>query len=129
MFCWFKSHERRDFERARDFLHSSRIVMNSAVETMRCIREPNMYCHDQQQELITAVILNARFLNNNLAIAVDKFSAWEEALTTTNPEHVNKVRCMLINVRKNFDVARMHTEEINQWLEGDKVLASLYLRT
>ena len=102
--------------------------MNSAVETMRYIREPNMYCHDQQQELITAVILNARFLNNNLSIAVDKFSAWEEALTTTNPEHVNKVRCMLINVKKNFDVARMHTEEINQWLQDGKVLASLYSR-
>ena len=128
MFRWFKSHERRDFKRAWDFLHSSRIVMNSAVETMRCIREPSMYCHDQQQELITAVILNARFLNNNLAIAVDKFSAWEVALTTANPEHVIKLRCMLINVKKNFDVARMHTEEINQWLEDDKVLASLYSR-
>lgn len=92
--------------------------MNSAVETMRCIREPNMYCLDQQRERITAVILNARFLNKNLGIAVETFSAWEEALRTAHPERVNKLRCMLINVRKNFDVAHAHTKEINQWLEN-----------
>lgn len=126
---WFKSRERQDFERARDFLHSSRIVMNSAVETMRCIREPNMYCHEQQRELITAVILNARFLNKNLGDAINSFSAWEEALSTINPEHINRIRCMLINVRKNFDVARMHTEQINQWLQQDIDLVSLYSKT
>lgn len=102
--------------------------MNSAVETMRCIKESSVYCHDQQ-ELITVVILNARFLNKNLATSVDKFSAWEEALVTRNPEHVNRIRCMLTNVKKNFDVARRHTDEINQWLADDEVLASLCSKT
>lgn len=126
---WFKSQERRDFERARDFLHGSRIVMNSAIETTRCINESTKVCHVQQQELVTAVILNARFLNKNLATAIDKFCIWEEALTTRNPGRANRVRCMLINVRKNFDVARKHTEEINQWLAEDKALVSLYSNT
>jgi len=103
--------------------------MNSAVETMRCIRACSMNCIDQQHELITVVILNARFLNRNLGIAVDKFSAWEEALSMANPERANKVRCMLINVRKNFDIARIHTDEINEWLEDDMALASLYSKT
>ena len=103
--------------------------MNSAVETMRCISEPGMYDDDQQHELITAVILNARFLNKNLDDAINRFSTWEQKLSTSQPERMNRIRCMLLNVRKNFDVARMHAEEINQWLEDDMVLATLYSNT
>jgi hypothetical protein len=103
--------------------------MNSAVETMRCISEPGMYSDGQQHELITAVILNARFLNKNLDDAINRFSAWEETLRNEQPERMSRIRCMLINVRKNFDVARMHTEEINQWLEEDTVLAAMYSNT
>ena len=103
--------------------------MNSAVETVRCIRETSMYCDEQQRELVSAVIFNARFLNTNLGVAMDKFSAWEKEFRTDHPERANKVRCMLINARKNFDLARIRTEEINQWLDDDKLLISSYSKT
>jgi hypothetical protein len=126
MSIWFKSHERRDFDRAQDFLDSSRIVMNSAIETTRSINELNVYNHEQLSELITTVFLNAHFLNKNLDAAIQKFSAWEEALRTSHPERFIKVRRMSTNVRKNFDVASTHSVVINQWIEDNMVTASLY---
>ena len=118
---WFKSHERRDFDRAQDFLDSSRIVMHSAIETTRSINELNVYDNEQLSELITAVFLNARFLNANIDVAIQKFSAWEEALKTSHPERFIKVRRMSTNVKKNFDIASTHSEQINQWIEDNMV--------
>ena len=126
MFYWFKSPERRDFGRARDFLDSSRIVMNSAIETTRSINELNVYSDEQLGELITVVILNARFLNANIETAFQKFSAWEEALKTSHPERFIKVRHMSTNVRKNFELASTHSEQINEWIEGNMDITSLY---
>ena len=72
------------------------------------------------------MILNARFLNKNLGVAVDMFNTWEQELAKERPECFNRLHCLLINIRKNFDAGLMHTEEINQWLQEDEVLISLY---
>jgi hypothetical protein len=95
--------------------------MHSAIETTRSINELNAYNNEQLSELITAVFLNARFLNANIDVAIQKFSAWEEALKTSHPERFIKVRRMSTNVRKNFEVASTHSEQINQWIEDNMV--------
>ena len=100
--------------------------MNVAIETVRCIGETGMACNEQQRELLTTVILNARFLNRNLALAVDRFNAWEEVLVAENPGYFHRLRCMLMNARRNFDAALVHADDINQWLYDDKLAAGFY---
>jgi hypothetical protein len=119
MFRWLASRERSDFKRARDFLDSSRIVMSIAIETRRCIDEFSIACTEQQVPLLTTVALNARFLNKNLDVAVNRFTAWERRLVDEQPEHLNRIRCMIMNARRNFDAALMHFEEFNEWLQDD----------
>jgi hypothetical protein len=120
------SRERADCKRAQEFLHSSRMVMNIATETARCVDEYVITRTELQQHLLPAVILNIRFLNKNLDSAMDSFSRWEQALAKQEPEHFGKVQCMLMNARKNFDIAAVHTDGINQWLQHNKVPAALY---
>jgi hypothetical protein len=126
MFTCFKSQQRKDFDRAQDYLESSRILMNSALETSRSIEESNVERYEQLLELIAAVTLNAQFLNVHLESAFRQFGAWEQSLNDAPPERYARVRRLLINTRKNFAAAREHTEMINLWMENDMVLLALF---
>ncbi len=125
MFTWFKSQQRKDFERAHDYLESSRILMNSALETSRSIEESNVERYEQLLELIASVTLNAQFLNVHLEPAFRQFGVWEQSLNDASPKRYARVRWLLINTRKNFAAAREHTETINLWMENDMVFLAL----
>lgn len=124
MFAFFNK-ERTDFETAMDFLQSSRVLLNTAMEAQRhidCFADL-----DYASLLEVALVINesAAFMNQNLPNARTLFTEWEKRLLQQDLQRYRKLARMIRTIRGNFELAADNALSINHWVERNAMMKSV----